>query len=86
MSLFPRKRIKKTKFKLKTHINRPITQVKEKVKYYKSGKVKKRVSSSVTNGKTVKRRVKFKNDPIGTVKKDIYKQHGKRIKAHKINK
>jgi len=86
MSLFPRKRIKKSTFKLRTHINKPITQVKEKVKYYKSGKIKKRVSSSVTNGKTVKRRVKFKNDPIGTVKKDIYKQHGKRIKAHKINK
>jgi len=84
MSLFPRKRVKKTKFKLRTHIDRLFTEGEEKVKHYKSGKIKKRVSSSVTNGKTVKRRVKFKNNPVGTVKKDIYKQHGKRIKAHKI--
>ena len=84
MSLFPRKRVKKSKFKLRTHIDRPATEVEEKVKYYKSGKIKKRVSSSATDGKTVKRRVKFKDDPSGSVKKDIYKQDGKRIKAHKI--
>ena len=83
MSLFPRKRVKKSKFKLRTHIDRPATEVEEKVKYYKSGKIKKRVSSSATNGKTVKRMVKFKDDPSGSVKKDIYKQDGKRIKAHK---
>ena len=35
MSLFPRKRVKKSKFKLRTHIDRPVTEVEEKVKYYK---------------------------------------------------
>ncbi len=86
MSLFPRKRIKKNKFKLRVNINKPARETEEKVKYYKSGKVKKRVSSTYdpSTKETVKRRVKFKDNPGGTVKKDIYKQHGKRIKAHKM--
>ena len=86
MSLFPRKRVKKSKFKLRVNINKPARETEEKTKIYKTGKVKKRVSSTYdpSTKKTVKRRVKFKNDPSGTVKKDIYKQNGKRIKAHKM--
>ncbi len=87
MSLFPRKKVSKKKFKLKTNYFRPAWEVEEKTKTYKSGKIKKRISSQYDplTDKTAKRRVKYKDDKRGSVKKDIAIQNKKRIKAHKDN-
>ena len=87
MGLFPRKRVSKEKFKLKTNYFRPAWEVEEKTKTYKSGKIKKRISSQYDplTDKTAKRRVKYKDDKRGSVKKDIAIQNKKRIKAHKDN-
>ena len=86
MGLFPRKRVSKNKFKLRTNYFRPPWEVEEKIKTYKSGKRKKQISSQYDplTDKTSKRRVKYKDDATGSVKKDIYRQNKKRIKAHKI--
>jgi len=87
MSLFPRKKVSKKKFKLKTNYFRPAWEVEEKTKTYKSGKIKKRISSQYDplTDKTAKRRVKYKDNKRGSVKKDIAIQNKKRIKAHKDN-
>ena len=45
MGLFKRKRVEKKKFKLRTNYFRPPWEVEEKTKTYKSGKIKKRISS-----------------------------------------
>tara|TARA_B100000287_G_scaffold264258_1_gene248700 strand:- start:1876 stop:2142 length:267 start_codon:yes stop_codon:yes gene_type:complete len=86
MGLFPRKRVNKRKFKLRTNYFRPALEVEEKTKTYKSGKTKKRITSQYdpATDKTVKRRVKYKDDERGSIKKDIAIQNKKRIKAHKI--
>ena len=87
MGLFKRKRVEKKKFKLRTNYFRPPWEVEEKTKTYKSGKIKKRISSQYDpiTDKTAKRRVKYKDDKRGSVKKDIAIQNKKRIKAHKDN-